>query len=116
MSSTITILQTQQILNNCPQTEKIEVKSLILKEKSKKKVNWTEDTINNEGMGKKKSNICCIYHRPRLNPDDTSSDESCSSCDEKGKNAYERPNHYEKMNKKKERQGDNCNKEGCLKK
>lgn len=70
-----------------------------LKLKQNKKVHWTEDTIDNEGMGKKKSKICCIYHKPRLNPDDTSSDESCSSCDEKGKNAYERPNHYEKHHK-----------------
>ena len=36
----------------------------------------------------KKSNVCCIY-QPCSS--DTS---SCDSCDEKGKNAYERPNHY----------------------
>jgi len=34
-----------------------------------------------------------------LNPDDPSSS-SCSSCDEKGKNAYERPNHYDREEKK----------------
>ena len=60
-----------------------------------KKVHWSEDTVNNEGMGKKKSNICCIYHRPKLSPDDPDTS-SCSSCDEKGKNAYERPNHYDR--------------------
>ncbi len=90
---------TQLELEAQTQETKLEFKNLKLK----KNVNWSEDTVNNEGLGKKKSKICCIYHRPRLNPDDPSSDESCSSCDEKGKNAYERPNHYEKQ----------CNKEKC---
>jgi protein phosphatase 1 regulatory subunit 11 len=58
-----------------------------------KKVTWSEDTVDNEHMHKKKSNICCIYHRPKLSPDDPDTS-SCDSCDEKGKNAYERPNHY----------------------
>ena len=60
-----------------------------------KKVTWSEDTIDNEHMGHKKSNICCIYHKPKLSPDDSDTS-SCDSCDEKGKNAYERPNHYER--------------------
>ena len=60
-----------------------------------KKVTWAEDTVNNEHMGHKKSNICCIYHRPKLSPDDSDTS-SCDSCDEKGKNAYERPNHYDR--------------------
>ena len=64
-----------------------------------KKVTWSEDTVNNEHMGHKKSNICCIYHRPKLSPDDSDTS-SCDSCDEKGKNAYERPNHYDRKNKK----------------
>lgn len=63
-----------------------------------KKVTWAEDTVNNEHMGHKKSNICCIYHRPKLSPDDNDTS-SCDSCDEKGKNAYERPNHYDRKNK-----------------
>ncbi len=84
--------------------DKEEVKQSNLTEiklqyKPKKSVTWTEETVDNEHMGKLKSKICCVYHRPRLNPDDPSSDESCSSCDEKGKNRYERPNHYEKMSK-----------------
>jgi protein phosphatase 1 regulatory subunit 11 len=74
-------------------TKNVEYKELKLK--LPKKVNWTEDTIDNEHMNKKKSKICCIFKKPRLNPDDTSSN-SCSSCDEKGKNAYERPMHYDR--------------------
>jgi hypothetical protein len=41
--------------------EKVETHYLALK--LPKKVKWSEDTIDNEHMGKKKSNICCIYHK-----------------------------------------------------
>lgn len=86
------------------EAKEAEIKEPKLKESKfklsqKKQVHWSEDTVNNENMGKRKSKICCIYHKPRLNPDDSSS-ESCDSCDEKGKNAYERPNHYERKKDK----------------
>eukprot|EP00051_Salpingoeca_urceolata_P031845 m.13202 g.13202 ORF g.13202 m.13202 type:complete len:112 (-) comp4487_c0_seq1:283-618(-) len=41
----------------------------------KKKVEWTEDTIDNEHLGRKSSKKCCIYHKPRAF-DESSSDES----------------------------------------
>jgi len=55
-------------------------------------VHWTEDTIDNEGLGRKKSKICCIYTRQR-NWDDSSSssDSSCSSSDDDD----DKPNAYE---------------------
>eukprot|EP00899_Mesostigma_viride_P023027 jgi/Mesvir1/3909/Mv19852-RA.1 len=31
----------------------------------KKSVSWTQDTVDNEGLGKKSSKKCCIYHKPR---------------------------------------------------
>lgn len=37
---------------------------------------WTDETVDNEGMGRKKSKICCIYHKPKAF--DESSDESSS--------------------------------------
>ncbi|EJD49536.1 hypothetical protein AURDEDRAFT_112415 [Auricularia subglabra TFB-10046 SS5] len=46
------------------------------------RVTWTEDIVDNEHLGKKKSKICCIYHKPRKF--DESSDESSdddSDCD-----------------------------------
>ena len=84
--------------------KEIEKEEIVLKKKPDthylamklpKKVTWSEDTVDNEHMHKKKSNICCIYHRPKLSPDDPDTS-SCDSCDEKGKNAYERPNHYDR--------------------
>ncbi|KZP00594.1 hypothetical protein CALVIDRAFT_533598 [Calocera viscosa TUFC12733] len=44
---------------------------------------WSEDVIDNEGLGRKKSKICCIYHKPKefdeSSSDESSSDESDSS-------------------------------------
>lgn len=44
------------------------------KKKKKPKVRWTEDVVDNEHMGKKKSKICCIFH-----PQREFGEESCSS-------------------------------------
>jgi len=43
-------------------------------------IQWAEDVIDNEGMGKKSSKVCCVYHKPR--PYDQSSDESSSDSSE----------------------------------
>ncbi|KAK2070861.1 hypothetical protein P8C59_005323 [Phyllachora maydis] len=40
-------------------------------------VQWREDVVDNEGLGRKKSKVCCIYHRPKAV--DESSDDSSSS-------------------------------------
>ena len=59
------------------------------------------------GQREKKSNICYIYHRPKLSPDDPDTS-TCDSCDEKGKNAYERPNHYDRQKKYHDSNHGNC--------
>ncbi|KAK1674443.1 phosphatase inhibitor-domain-containing protein [Colletotrichum godetiae] len=43
---------------------------------SRQSVRWAEDVVDNEGLGRKSSKVCCIYHRPK--GVDESSDESCS--------------------------------------
>jgi protein phosphatase 1 regulatory subunit 11 len=43
-------------------------------------ISWAEDVIDNEGMGKKSSKVCCIYHKPK-EPGDSSSDSSRSSSE-----------------------------------
>ena len=99
-SSETTIVEehrTKQIVLKKEEEPK-ESKKHYLALKLPKRVTWSEDTVDNENMGKKKSNICCIYHRPKLSPDDPDTS-SCDSCDEKGKNAYERPNHYNRESK-----------------
>ncbi|KAF2745633.1 hypothetical protein M011DRAFT_495477 [Sporormia fimetaria CBS 119925] len=47
-------------------------------------IQWAEDVVDNEGMGKKSSKVCCIYHKPRdvdESSDDSSSDSSDSDSD-----------------------------------
>ncbi|KAK5152301.1 Type 1 phosphatases regulator ypi1 [Recurvomyces mirabilis] len=45
------------------------------------RVRWAEDVVDNEGMGKKSSKVCCIYHKPKEPGDSESEDDSSSSSD-----------------------------------
>lgn len=53
---------------------------LKLKKKENKKIQWTEDTVDNEGLGKKKSKICCVYKKPRPHLDCSSSEDEEDHC------------------------------------
>ncbi|KAI8089579.1 phosphatase inhibitor-domain-containing protein [Halteromyces radiatus] len=44
-------------------------------------VRWDDDVVDNEHMGKKKSKICCIYHKPREVGESSDSDSSSSNSD-----------------------------------
>ncbi|KAK8210265.1 Type 1 phosphatases regulator ypi1 [Zalaria obscura] len=46
------------------------------------RVQWAEDVIDNEGMGKKSSKVCCIYHKPREAGEPSSDESSSSSSDD----------------------------------
>ncbi|KFY84009.1 hypothetical protein V500_09713 [Pseudogymnoascus sp. VKM F-4518 (FW-2643)] len=46
-------------------------------ERNDRRIQWAEDVIDNEGLGRKSSKVCCIYHPPKASIDD-SSDESSS--------------------------------------
>lgn len=46
-----------------------------------KKVSWTNDTVDNENMGKKKSKCCCVYVKPHeLNESSSDSEDECVHC------------------------------------
>ncbi|KAI4208559.1 MAG: hypothetical protein LQ346_000069 [Caloplaca aetnensis] len=45
----------------------------------RRRIRWAEDVVDNEGMGKKKSKVCCIYHAPRAVGESSSEDDSSSS-------------------------------------
>jgi len=68
--STTTVTEDTQEVNN--ETLRLKLK----KGGEKKKIQWTEDTVDNEGLGKKKSKICCQYKKPRAHLDESSDDES----------------------------------------
>ncbi|KAI5990688.1 phosphatase inhibitor-domain-containing protein [Pisolithus marmoratus] len=47
-------------------------------------VTWRDDVVDNEGCGKKKSKICCIFHKQRRFDESSSESgsDSDSSCDD----------------------------------
>jgi len=47
--------------------------------RTRQRVAWGADVVDNEGCGKKKSKICCIYHKPRRFDESSSESESDSS-------------------------------------
>lgn len=82
-SVSVTITETEQV-------KQAKQDSLILKKKSKKQVKWSDNTVDNEHMNKKKSKSCCIYYKSKKfdesdsasdndNEDDINSYEKCQS-------------------------------------
>ncbi len=52
--------------------------------KSERKVNWAENTVDNEYLNKKKSKCCCVYEKPRSwnesSSEDENEDKDCKNC------------------------------------
>ncbi|KAJ5909168.1 hypothetical protein N7495_001850 [Penicillium taxi] len=46
-----------------------------------RRIRWSEDVVDNEGMGRKSSKVCCIYHKARPVGESSSESESDSSTD-----------------------------------
>jgi len=64
-----------------------------------RRIQWAEDVVDNEGMGKKTSKVCCIYHAPKgidESSDESSSDSSSDS--DSGDGGAARPSRQEKHN------------------
>lgn len=56
------------------------------------RVHWSPDTVDNEGLGKKKSNVCCIFHRERddcCQEEGSEDDSTGGGGKDHGWNAYE---------------------------
>ncbi|KAL4705877.1 hypothetical protein ACJJTC_002758 [Scirpophaga incertulas] len=60
----------------------ITLRATKTKRRERKKVVWTEDTVDNENMNKKKSKCCCIYEKPHKfdESDSEDSDDECEHC------------------------------------
>ncbi|XPS77654.1 Type 1 phosphatases regulator ypi1 [Ascochyta lentis] len=57
-------------------------------------IQWAEDVVDNEGMGKKSSKVCCIYHAPREageSSDESSDSSSSDDSDSEPDNSTARP-------------------------
>jgi protein phosphatase 1 regulatory subunit 11 len=75
-----------------PPPPEVQTLTLRLAPRMKKKVSWREDTVDNEDMQKKKSKICCIFHKD---------DESCDSDDDEddeGKGKGKEQDHHSDCN------------------
>jgi len=59
----------------------------------RRRIQWAEDVVNNEGMGRKSSKVCCIYHAPKEfgESSDESSSDSSSDDSDSGDNGAARP-------------------------
>ncbi|KAA1476281.1 hypothetical protein DENSPDRAFT_932936 [Dentipellis sp. KUC8613] len=60
-------------------------------------VAWVEGVVDNEMLGRKKTKICCIYHKPKnfdeSSDEDSSSSDSDSSCDGQQPHTHRRRRH-----------------------
>jgi len=54
----------------------------LRKPKTDKQVKWTEGTVDNEHLNRKKSKCCCIYEKPRKFGESSSESEGeeCENC------------------------------------
>ncbi|BCR87023.1 PPP1R11/YPI1 family protein [Aspergillus chevalieri] len=68
-------------------------------------IRWSQDVVDNEGMGKKSSKVCCIYHKPR--PVGESSSESESDSDSNSDSDSETDHYQNKPNHLQHRLGHN---------
>ncbi|KAJ2720307.1 Type 1 phosphatases regulator ypi1 [Coemansia sp. Benny D115] len=59
-------------------------------------VQWAADTVDNEGLGRKKSKICCIFRKQRAFGESDSDSSDSSGSDSDGPNEYERMPKYKK--------------------
>ncbi|KAI8447582.1 phosphatase inhibitor-domain-containing protein [Phakopsora pachyrhizi] len=80
-SRTVTITTNDEEVNGdqpqAPATLRLRARPLQSTRQSHPRVQWEDNVVDNEGLGRKKSKVCCIYKKPRAF--DESSDESGDS-------------------------------------
>lgn len=120
--TTTTLLSQPAFRDEVEEQKTQEIKVIKLKPKNNKKVNWAEDTVDNENMNKLKSNgktlsirlitiiVCCIYHKPRDADEQSSS--TCSSDSFSGneleRSREQRAKHKAKCSKRKQEKENKC--------
>ncbi|KAJ7040773.1 phosphatase inhibitor-domain-containing protein [Mycena alexandri] len=53
--------------------------------RTRQRVVWDDDVVDNEGCGRKSSKICCIYHKPKNFDESSDSDSSDSDSSDDGR-------------------------------
>lgn len=81
VSSSTTTQTTVETPSSTEVPEGAAVRLVLRKPKKKKSVAWTEGTVDNEDMNKRKSKCCCIYKKPHVFGESSSeSDGECDDC------------------------------------
>ncbi|CAM1302001.1 PPP1R11 (predicted) [Pycnogonum litorale] len=76
ITSEVTVVTTQ-----ADGSENRNLRLKLHKPKKQKVVKWTEGTVDNENMNKKKSKCCCIYKKPHeFDESSSDSDDECNHC------------------------------------
>jgi len=76
-SETVTVLQEEVVVPPAEPTVVLRLR----KPRTSREVHWAQDTVDNEGLGKKKSKCCCIYEKPKTFGESSSeSDDECEHC------------------------------------
>jgi len=75
-TSSATVTQQQTIPIHLPPTARLILRAEPAEDRH---IQWAEDVVDNEGMGKKSSKVCCIYHGPHNVDESSDSDDSSSS-------------------------------------
>jgi len=74
----------QNLCHTETEVAKKEEETVVLtlrKPKSSKKVVWTEETVDNEHLNRKKSKCCCIYRKPhQFGESSSESEDECDNC------------------------------------
>ena len=78
-SSTTTVVATAES-ESAPQNASGTGTTLVLNLRERPSLTWSEDTIDNEHLGKKSSKRCCIFHKVKKF-DESDSDESDSDTE-----------------------------------
>lgn len=79
--STVSTSTTETITETTATNEAPTLKLRCHKPKNKKKVNWTETTVDNEHANKRKSKCCCVYVKAKeFGESSSESDGECEHC------------------------------------
>ncbi|EPX70720.1 protein phosphatase inhibitor [Schizosaccharomyces octosporus yFS286] len=74
-----------------PEERQVEEHVLRLQPESRgRRVRWANNTVDNENMNKKKSKVCCIFHKAKRFDESSSESDSDSDSSSCSRNAYER--------------------------
>ena len=51
---------------------------------NRRRIQWAEDVVDNEGLGRQSSKVCCIYHKTRAFGESSSEEDSSSTSSSDG--------------------------------